>query len=272
MGSLSGSAERPCLAAALPLQVCCLLTISENLASVQKPTVGWAEIIRVLTCPRLECYQPGTAQQIGLIVSAAFPVVCQSLDLRAYPQSFLGINDRLAQRRPLPQQCLMRHLHGAFLTDAVAGQQTGVDERLDDSVFRCAKMTAFDASSSRLTCLIDRDELQQRGQNQTSVSAAVQFVGEQVGLPLQRADHASERFVSFGGHRPLRTGTCIAVELLQGPGEQREGVTSCGVLHHPLDEAGSEIESCPLRGTLNDLWQPSPAERLNQQRVIDCLS
>ena len=69
----------------------------------------------------------------------------------------------------------------------------------------------------------------------------------------QRADHASEGFVSFGGHHPFRAGTRIVVKLLQGPGEQRKGITSCSVLHHPLDKAGSEIESCPLRGTLNDL-------------------
>ena len=204
-------------------------------------------------------------------MSAAFPVAGQPLDLRPYPQSFLGIQNRLAQRRPLPQQRLMRHLHGAFLTCAVAGQQAGVDERLDNGVFLCGKLTAFEASSSWLTCFIDRDKLQQCGQNQTAVSPAVQFVGEQVSLPLQRADHASEGFVSFGGHHPFRAGTCIVVKLLQGPGEQWEGITSCGVLHHPLDKARSEIESCPLRWTLNDLRQPSPAERLNQQSVVDCL-
>ncbi len=205
-------------------------------------------------------------------MSAAFPVASQPLDLRAYPQSFLGIKDRLAQRRPLPQQRLMRHLHGAFLTCAIAGQQAGVDERLDDGVFRCGELTAFEASSSWLTCFIDRDKLQQCGQNQTAVSPAVQFVGEQVGLPLQRADHASEGFVSFDGHHPFRAGTRIVVKLLQGPSEQGEGVTSCGVLHHPLDKAGrSEVESCPLRGALNDLRQPRPAERLNQQSVVDCL-
>ena len=96
-------------------------------------------------------------------MSAAFPVAGQPLDLRAYPQSFLGIKDRLAQRRPLPQQRLMRHLHGAFLTCAIAGQQAGVDERLDDGVFRCGELTAFEASSSWLTCLIDRDKLQRAG-------------------------------------------------------------------------------------------------------------
>ena len=105
----------------------------------------------------------------------------------------------------------MRHLHGAFPTFAIAGQQAGVDERLDDGLSRCGELTAFEASSSWLACFIDRAKLQPCGQKQTAVSPAVQFVGEQARLPLPTADHSSEGFVSFGGHHPFRAGTRIVV-------------------------------------------------------------
>ena len=60
-GSLSGPAERLCLAALLPLEVRRPLTVSKSLASVQESAVDRTEVIRMLTGPRLECRQPDAA-------------------------------------------------------------------------------------------------------------------------------------------------------------------------------------------------------------------
>src|SRR5581483_8572054 len=59
------------------------------MAGVQESAVDHVKIIGILPGPRLERRQPGTAEQIRLVVSAAVPVAGHALYLCADPQPFL---------------------------------------------------------------------------------------------------------------------------------------------------------------------------------------
>ena len=113
----------------------------------------------MLAGPLVECGQPPTAQQIGLVTLTLIPISGLPLQLRPQSQrSPVGL-DRLAQRRPQPQQRLVRDINGglpAFAADLVpriliADQQPGINKSIDHHQLLITENAALHPPASQLT-------------------------------------------------------------------------------------------------------------------------
>jgi hypothetical protein len=102
-----------------------------------------------------------------------------------------------------------------------------------------------------------------------TVASPFQFVCEPVGAALEGADYAAQCLVL--GNGDIVIGPGLLVELPQQVCQQWKRVTANGLIHHLLHQPGRELQAGTLGRLLNHDRQPCPAQRPDDQRVVDYL-